>query len=78
MKHYLQSLLVAIDQLGNAWLGGNPDETISSRVGRAAIAGRRWALVLERVIDWLFLHLCGLPQHCRSSIEWDEVPWGTA
>lgn len=61
-------VLIAIDQLGNAFANGNPDETISSRVGRAAVAGKRWGMILERVIDWMFW-----PGHCREAIEWDEV-----
>jgi hypothetical protein len=67
-------LLLAIDQLGNVILGGdNPDETISSAVGRKAIEGRKWALIAECIIDWLFLRLTGDAGHCRASIEWDEA-----
>lgn len=29
MKRYLLNLLIAIDQGGNAFFGGNPDETIA-------------------------------------------------
>ena len=61
-------MLIAIDQLGNAVTGGYEDETISSRVGRAAVAGKRWGIILERVIDWLFW-----PGHCRGSIEPEEA-----
>ena len=46
----------------------NADETTSSRVGRNAIAGRRWALAAEAFIDGLFGG-----DHCRSSIERDEA-----
>lgn len=44
------------------------DETLSSRVGRAAMAGKRWALIAERVIDALFLILGDGPGHCRRNI----------
>lgn len=67
---YLIRLLVAIDQLGNTVCDGNPDETISSRVGRNALAGKKWALIAEKVINALFWFQ---PNHCRSHIEWDEV-----
>jgi hypothetical protein len=56
-------MAIAIDQCGNAALGGSEDETISSRTGRHAIAGKRWALMLERFIDLLFGK-----GHCRESI----------
>lgn len=70
---YLARLLIAVDQLGNVLCGGNnPDETISSAVGRKAIRGARWALVVERVIDGLFYWLTGEVGHCRANIEWDE------
>lgn len=40
MRRYLLNALIALDQLGNALLAGNnPDETISSAVGRKAAAG---------------------------------------
>lgn len=32
---YFRNVLIALDQLGNALLGGWPDETISSRMGRS-------------------------------------------
>jgi len=71
---YAARILLAIDQLGNVLLGGdNPDETISSAIGRKAIEGRRWALAAECVIDWLFLRLTGETGHCRTHIEWDEA-----
>ncbi len=72
MKRYLLGLLIAIDQGWNAVLLGNPDETISSRVGKAALEGKRWALIARAVIDWLFLSLAGQSNHCAESIEWDE------
>lgn len=37
---YLWNILIAIDQLINTMFGGDPDETISSRMGKWARAGR--------------------------------------
>ena len=72
--HYFARLLVALDQLGNVLIGGNnPDETISSAVGRKAARGVRWARLAERVIDWLFERVTGERGHCRANIEWEEV-----
>lgn len=41
----------------------NPDETFSGRVGRAAVKGKRWALIAERIVDGLLGR-----GHCRDSI----------
>lgn len=66
--------LVAFDQLVCVWLRcwgfvfagrgePDPDETISSWVGRNAVAGERWALTAEKVIDALLG-----AGHCRANI----------
>lgn len=73
IRRYLLNLAVAADQGWNAILGGNPDETISSRVGRAALNDRPFAAELEWLIDALFRLLGAAPGHCRRHIEWDEV-----
>jgi hypothetical protein len=39
----------------------DPDEPFSSRVGRNAIAGKRWALIAEWAIDGIFG-----ANHCRA------------
>ena len=65
--HYLFGLAIAIDQLVNALLAGDPDETLSSRCGkRAMVKG-----------CWLCLGLCSLlglihRDHCLWAIEHDE------
>lgn len=70
---YIKNLLTAIDQLGNAISGGNPDVTISSRVGfHSAISERGgfWR-VLERVIDFTFEPIDG-KNHCLESALLDD------
>ena len=73
-------LLVSIDQLfavllaipGYLIVGGdvpNPDETISSKVGRFSNMGYKWAKVCEFGIDLLFRALGGKPRHCQRMIE---------
>lgn len=57
------TLAVAHDQLANAAFGGHEDETLSSRAGKAAREGKRWACVLCRLLDRLD------PNHCEKSIE---------
>jgi len=34
LKRYVLNVLIAIDQLGNELIGGDPDETISSRASK--------------------------------------------
>lgn len=65
---YVRRVFIGLDQFFNAVLLGNPDETISSRVGKAARDGIWWGLLLEFVIDKVFE-----PGHCRAAIEEDEV-----
>ncbi len=60
------TLAVAHDQLANAAFGGHEDETFSSRAGKAAREGNRWACVLCRLLDRLDSN------HCENSIEADE------
>lgn len=57
------SLAIAHDQLANTAFGGDEDETISSRAGKAARAGKRWGCVLCKLLDKFD------PEHCEKSIE---------
>jgi hypothetical protein len=56
-------LAIAHDQLANTAFGGDPDETISSRAGKAARNGERWACLLCRLLDRFDRN------HCEKSIE---------
>jgi len=69
-RGWLYSVLIAIDQLGNALAGGYADSTISARVGynarhSASVRQSYWRL-LEWVIDYSFFPLDG-PRHCYQS-----------
>jgi len=72
-SRYTWALWIGQDQLVNAILGGNPDVTISSRVGYHATRGSKTALAMEFVIDWLFEKIANEKNHCRTHIEHDEV-----
>lgn len=67
-------MFYALDQLFACWVRGfiyvwgngekpSPDETLSSWVGRGAVAGGRGFLIAEKVIDF-FLN----EGHCRRAI----------
>lgn len=63
---YVLNLLIAMDQLGNALLGGDPDETISSRAAKAQKANKKWGCILCKFLDRLD------PNHCQKNVENDE------
>ena len=62
-RKWLWNLLVAVDQLGNAITAGDPDETISSRAGKAKRRGRLWARSLCWMLDQVD------PGHCEASVD---------
>jgi hypothetical protein len=67
MKKYVWNVLIGLDQFCNAILGGDPDETMSSRMGKNVAKH-----------DCPFCNfMCKLlnliqKDHCRKSIEQDE------
>lgn len=65
LKAYLWNLLIAVDQLLNTLAFGDPDETLSSRLGKAS--GR---CALCRAICRLLNRIDA--RHCEKSIELDE------
>ncbi len=50
---YAQNVLISLDQLLNALLAGDPDETLSARAWRLHQRKRRWAIA-RYLIDKLF------------------------
>lgn len=67
--NYLVQVLVGIDQLGNALIGGWADETVSSRAWRLREQSRLWATA-RRVIDGLFFFMSN---HCRRAYESERL-----
>lgn len=65
MNKYLWNILISIDQLANTILGGDPDETISSRAGKLQ-EKRKWACLLCKLLNYFET------DHCKKSIEKDE------
>lgn len=73
MRRYLFNLLIGFDQLANVFGGGHPDETISSRTHKAALTGKRRAVVFEALINLMFAFPpMSERNHCENSAEWDE------
>ena len=73
IKKYFINILLGIDQLGNTILGGDPDETISSRLGKIKVkhGGRiPWYRPLSGLVDHLLDKID--PGHSVDAIEHDE------
>ena len=51
LSRFGMNLLVMFDEVGNTLTGGSPNETISSRAGKAQLAGKRWGCILCGLLD---------------------------
>lgn len=63
----VRNFWIAVDQWGNAMLGGDPNETISSRAAKARNAKEEWGCVLCQ-----FLAFVTQSDHCTLSLEANE------
>ena len=70
MRSYLLNLLIALDQLANAFLRGDPDETLSSRAHRMRMKGQPVWGWTARAIDMLFWFD---KDHCRTCWEREQL-----
>ena len=68
LKKYFWNILISIDQLANTLCGGDPDETISSRIGKRIRNGKPNFITraLGSFLNWIDRN------HCEESIEPDE------
>lgn len=66
VKRYVWNVLISLDQLLNTVLGGDPDETLSSRMGKRARKGDKLGRYFCAVLDVFDKN------HCEKSIERDE------
>jgi hypothetical protein len=66
-KKYLKNILISIDQLINTLAGGDPDETISARLGR-----NYQGTLVERIVDWLFRWQNRPDGHCENAHWWEQ------
>ena len=75
MRRYFWNMLISLDQLLNTVLGGYPDETISSRLGKLKVrqggqlTWRDWCGV-ALPLDWILDKID--PGHSIDAIEADE------
>ena len=59
-----RKITLSYDQLGNATMGGDEDETISSMLGR-----KGKPVWLVKFVNWMFFVLYGERNHCQSKVE---------
>ena len=64
IKTYARRQLLATDQVINALMAGDEDETISSRAGRQW-SGTWWSKLINTIFHWQ-------KDHCTNAIEDDE------
>lgn len=62
--HLLKNIFVAVDQLINTFMLGDPDETISSRAGRVW-PNSHWRMFIDYIMFWQ-------TDHCHKVIEPSE------
>lgn len=71
-RAYLFNLLVGLDTLLNAVIGGDPGETVSSRLGKGKLKDQPVHTFWSRVVDAVFRALFSQADHCVASIQHDE------
>jgi hypothetical protein len=73
LSKYIWNILIAVDQLVNTLCGGDPDETISSRLGKWAINGDNKCGIRKAIYNGVnnIVELFE-KDHFKKSIEADE------
>jgi hypothetical protein len=76
LRRYGRNRMAAVDQLGNTILGGDYDETLSGRLGRALLSNRPHFLAywLSRFVDYMAFIIAGEENHCINSLDELENP----
>jgi len=67
MANYFLNILIAFDRMINAFLNGDPDETLSSVAYRKNRDGTAWKFTMP-FINTLF----GNSNHCKNAYEFDR------
>lgn len=67
ITRYILNVLIAVDQLVNALIGGAPDETLSASAWKGEQQGRLLPRVFRPLIDLLFYPV--QRNHCRKAYE---------
>lgn len=66
ISRYCLNLLLSVDQLANTILLGDPDETLSSRIGKGSLKGSRFCIFMAKILGFFDKN------HAVKNIEKDE------
>lgn len=74
ITQFLYNMGLATDQFVNVLLLGDPDESLSGRLGRAALSGRPkwWVKPLMKANDFIWLALANEANHSINAYEPEE------
>lgn len=64
-KKYFRNILMSFDQLVNTFLGGDPDMSLSARLGRNYKDS--W---MRKLVDWFFIRKS--EHHCQDADWWEQ------
>jgi hypothetical protein len=67
MGNYFLNILIAFDRMVNTFIGGDPDETLSSVAYRKHRDGMRFGFMMS-IINTLFFN----PNHCEHAYGFDR------
>lgn len=71
---YILNLALGIDQLINVFLLGDPDDSLSARLGRAYNSPRYiWVKPFANLVNWIFKACFKQPDHVFKAIEHEEL-----
>lgn len=70
LKKYFKNWWIGLDQWINTWFGGDPDETMSSQLGKRK--DLKYAKPFYLIINFIAYKVFGQKNHCEQSIEPDE------
>lgn len=66
---YVFNLLLALDCLASAILGGQPGESLSGRAGSADLEGKLRGEIFAPIINFIMMN----PNHCVQAIAGDKL-----
>lgn len=72
LRAYAFNLFVLATTTINTVTGGDPGETLSSRLGKGKLSGKPVHTLLSRLVDLTFETLFSETDHCLKSIQHDE------
>lgn len=75
-ERYICNVFLGIDYFVNVLLLGDPDDSISERLGRAMLSGKPKFFVppVFNFVNFMALHIFGQENHCQKAVYTYPVP----